>query len=104
MEKKLLKILISLFLFSLIPLIAKAATTTTLEKILDKLADWLIKLGALVAIIFIIVGGYKMITSAGDPKEFETGKKALLYAAIGLVVILIAKAIVSFIQNIVSGG
>jgi hypothetical protein len=70
-----------------------------LERILTKVKDTLKTLGYIVCVIFIMWGGYLMIMSQGDPKQFERGKTALLYALIGLVVILIADNIVNFIQQ-----
>jgi len=70
-----------------------------LESILIKIKDTLKTLGYIVCVIFIMWGGYLMIMSQGDPKQFERGKTALLYALIGLVVILIADKIVNFIQQ-----
>lgn len=50
-----------------------------------------------VAVIFMIIGGYKMILSNSDKQAFTNGRNTLIYAAVGLVVITIAQALVSFI-------
>jgi hypothetical protein len=49
----------------------------------------------------MIVGGYQMITSSGDPQKFDTGKRTLLFAAIGFIIILAADKIVNFLRSIV---
>jgi hypothetical protein len=82
---------------------AGEAAGGTLEGILTKIKDTLKDLGYIVCIIFMIWGGYLMITSSGDPTKFEKGKTALLYAAIGFVIILLADKIVNFIKDIISG-
>lgn len=51
--------------------------------------------------IIIIIGGYFMITSTGDPHKFETGKKTLLYGGIGLLLILIADKLAEEIMGII---
>ncbi len=51
----------------------------------------------LVATIMVIYGGFLYITSGGDDAGAEKGKKILLYAAIGIVVILISYALVNTI-------
>jgi hypothetical protein len=53
-----------------------------------------------IAVGYIIYGGFKYITAAGEPKEIVTGRKLILNAVIGLVISLLAVAIV----NIVLGG
>ena len=59
---------------------------------------WLISIP--IASIMVLVGGFQMMTSAGDPEKFSSGKKTLTYAAIGLLVILLAGGFVSFIKSL----
>jgi len=59
---------------------------------------WLIAIP--IASIMVLVGGFQMMTSAGDPEKFSSGKKTLTYAAIGLVVILLAGGFASFIKSL----
>jgi len=98
MKKNLLKLL-TIFSLILIPIfVVKAAT---LEDILTKIKNTLGTLGYLVCAIFIIIGGYQMITASGDPQKFETGKRTLLFATIGFIIILVADKIVDFLKSIV---
>jgi type IV secretory pathway VirB2 component (pilin) len=91
-----------LLLLVLASLVNAQTTTSTLENILTKIKDTLKTLGYIVCVIFMIIGGYQMITASGDPKQFEKGRNALLYAAIGFVVILLADNIVNWIKSIIS--
>jgi hypothetical protein len=75
--------------------------TSKLEEILINIKDALKTLGYIVCAIFMIIGGYQMITASGDPKQFEKGRNTLLYAAIGFVVILLADNIVDWIKFII---
>lgn len=52
--------------------------------------------GAL-AIIFIIIGGFKVATSQGDPDSLQDGKDMITQAIVGLVFILLATTILSII-------
>lgn len=54
--------------------------------------------------IFVLVGGFQMMTAAGDPVKFSTGKKTILYAAIGFLVILLAGSVAALIQNVFKGS
>ncbi|MCC7543580.1 hypothetical protein IT415_02630 [bacterium] len=49
------------------------------------------------AVIVIIVGGLRYVLSGGDPKNTAAAKDTIMYAAIGLVVSLLAYAIVNFV-------
>lgn len=58
-----------------------------------------------IAVIMIIIGGINYTTSAGDPKKTKVAKDTILYSVIGLVVALLAYAIVGFVvDNIKSSG
>lgn len=49
----------------------------------------------ILAVLFIVIGGYRYITSSGDDKKAAQGKKTIQWALIGLAVALSAYAIVS---------
>ncbi|USN96554.1 MAG: hypothetical protein H6797_05855 [Candidatus Nomurabacteria bacterium] len=53
-------------------------------------------LGA-VAVIMIIIGGIRYATSNGDAQAVKSAKDVVLYAVIGLVVAILAYAIVNFV-------
>lgn len=53
----------------------------------------------LTAVLFLIVGGYQYMTSAGNPDQIQRAKSTILYSVIGLVVILLSYAIVRFVIN-----
>ena len=50
-----------------------------------------------VAVAFIIFGGIQYTTSAGDPGKVKKAKDTILYGIIGLVVSMLAYAIVNFV-------
>lgn len=53
-------------------------------------------LGAL-AVIMIVVGGIRYVTSTGDASRVKAAKDTVMYAVIGLVVAILAYAIVNFV-------
>ena len=55
------------------------------------------------AVVFVIIGGYQYITSGGNEEQSEKGKKTLLNAVIGVVVIVMAYVIINVVINTVSG-
>lgn len=52
---------------------------------------------AVIAVIMIIVGGIRYVTSDGDSGRIKSAKDTILYAVIGLVVALLSYAIVNFV-------
>lgn len=49
-----------------------------------------------VAVIMIILAGFKYITSSGDSSKITSAKNTLIYALIGLVIVALAQTIVKF--------
>ena len=62
-----------------------------------RLITYFLILAGVVAVIYIILGGIKYITSQGEEDQSEEGKKTILYAVIGLIVIGLAAALVNFV-------
>ena len=61
-------------------------------------------IAAPLSIIMVLVGAFQLITSAGDPEKVSQGRKTITYAAIGLVIALIAGGIVNLIQGFITGA
>jgi hypothetical protein len=51
----------------------------------------------IVAVIMIIVGGFKYITSGGDSSNVSDAKNTILYAIVGLIIVAISQFIVRFV-------
>jgi len=64
----------------------------------------LLALASTVAVIFIIIGGYRYITSVGNPEEEKNAKRMIWYAVIGLVIIILSFAIVNFVDRLITSG
>ncbi len=63
------------------------------SNIIPNLIDTLLKFAGVAAVLFIIIGGYRMITSSGNPDQQKAARQTLLYAVIGLVVVMASYAI-----------
>lgn len=50
-----------------------------------------------VSVIMIIIGGFRYVISGGDSNSTKSAKDTILYAVIGLVVVLFAQVIVRFV-------
>lgn len=50
-----------------------------------------------VAVIMIIVGGFRYITSGGDSGRVGNAKNSLIYAIVGLIIVALAQLIVHFV-------
>lgn len=52
--------------------------------------NWVLGILALIAVIMILIGGFKWMTAGGNEEKVEGAKKLLIAAIIGLVIILAA--------------
>jgi NADH:ubiquinone oxidoreductase subunit 4 (subunit M) len=64
-----------------------------LDLVIGRIKTILQAAGFIVTFIFIMLGGYTLITAGGSAEKVETGRKWILYALVGLAVILIAEAV-----------
>ena len=69
----------------------------TIGEFVPTLTNTLLYAAGIIAVIMIIVGGIMYSLSAGDSKKAGTAKDTILYAVIGLVITLLAGAIVNFV-------
>lgn len=61
----------------------------------------LLTIGVLAAVIFLIYGGIKWITSGGDKGAVETARGQIVGAIIGLVIIIFSFALISFVIQLI---
>lgn len=54
------------------------------------------------AIITIVVSGIRMIVSGGDPNAVASARTGLIYALVGIVVVVLAQTLVVFVLDKVS--
>lgn len=76
----------------------KSVGAGQIENILMTVYFW----AGIVAVIVIIVGGIRYVTSNGDASGVKAAKNTVLYAVVGLVVVIMAAAITSFVISSVA--
>jgi len=76
-------------------------TDISLNEVVSNIINLFSVIIGVVAVIMIIVAGFKYITAAGDSNSVTSAKHTLVYAIIGLVIVGLSQAIVRFVlQNI----
>jgi len=71
--------------------------TLTADQVLQNGLNIAYFLAAIIAVIVIIVGGLTYSTSAGNAASVTKAKNMILYAVVGIVLIIIAYAITNFV-------
>lgn len=80
----------------------KGSTENPITKTIGNAVQLFALIGGAVAVIWIMYGGFKYITSDGDSGRVEEARKTILYGVVGLVVLLSAQLLVTLIINAVN--
>lgn len=61
-------------------------------------------LAGVVAVGFIVVGGYQYVTSANNPEKLDSAKRTLICSGVGLAIIIGANVIVNIVAEAARGA
>lgn len=78
----------------------QSVTQASVDGVLNTVYLW----AGIVAVLVIIIGGIRYTTSNGDPAQVKAAKNTILYAIVGLVVIIMAAAITQFVVQGTAGS
>jgi hypothetical protein len=68
-------------------------TSNTIQTVLDMV----FAISASVAVLMTVIGGFRYIIARGDPSATASARNTILYAVVGLVVVMAAYSIVTFV-------
>ncbi len=71
--------------------------------VFSRITNTVLLIVGLISVIMLVYGGLRYILSGGDSKKVTDAKNTVLYAIIGLIISLLAYAIVHFVLNSVIG-
>ncbi len=77
---------------------------STISGFILRIINIALAVAGLIAVLFLIIGGFRYITAAGNEETAEQAKKIILNAIIGIVVIILAFVIVRVISNALVSG
>ena len=60
---------------------------------------WVLVFGIILGVLFLIIGGVTILTSRGDEQKLGTGKKTITWAVVGIILLVLAFALVNIIAN-----
>jgi hypothetical protein len=103
-----------------VPFVAKAQLVTTfvnncpantgvrcsegsIASIFHLIINWALAIAFIAAVIMLIYGGFRYITSAGNTETATLGKTAIINALIGIVIIVLSYIIVQIVYRFVAG-
>lgn len=72
-------------------------TPSSVSQILSNIIIYILGFSAALAVLFVIIGGLRFIISSGDQTAANQAKKIILYAVLGLLIIIFSFVIVTFV-------
>lgn len=78
---------------------ATNADESSFNNTLRRIVNILSAIIGVIAVIMIIFGGLRYITSGGDSTKVGNAKNTIIYALIGLIIVALAQVIVRFVLN-----
>lgn len=93
-----------LFLFVAVPAFADTGDVTRIQNFIQNVTQVLVTLAGATATGFFVWGGFRYITSSGNPEQLDGAKKTIMYSAIGLAIALGAVVLSNIVTQIASGA
>lgn len=81
---------------------AGCSTTKTVDSVANSIIKIVIGIVGVIAVAVMIYGGFSFIMSHGDAARVQKGKYIILYGLVGLIVSIMAYAIVMFVSGALS--
>jgi len=66
------------------------------DGVIMKVVNLLAFIAGIIAVIMIVVAGFRMVTSGGGD-GFASARRSLIYALVGLVIIIFARTLIAFV-------
>jgi hypothetical protein len=74
----------------------------TLNGLIIRVINWILAITLAVDVLFMVIGGFLYITSAGNEERAKKGRTTVINAIIGLVIIILAYVIANVVSSFFS--
>ncbi|WP_221327033.1 pilin [Actinoplanes sp. L3-i22] len=79
------------------------AAPKTLPQVIDGITGWIMGIIALVATMYLVIGGLRYMAAGGDPAQVEQAKGNFKSALIGYALAVLAPVVLKVLQGILGG-
>lgn len=83
--------------------IALGNPQSALNKFITRVVNLFSVVVGIVAVVMIIIGGFRYIVSGGDSSSVTDAKNTILYAIVGLIIVAISQFLVRFVLSQATG-
>jgi hypothetical protein len=82
--------------------VGKSNPLTGSDGLILKVANIIAIIAGLAAVIMIVLAGLRLIQSGGSSEDVAGARRSIIYASVGLVVIVIARTLLGLVLNAIS--
>ena len=80
--------------------ITNPLVSTSFQEMITRIGNWIFTLAIGILPIMILIGAYVMTTGGGNPQKRILGKKIIIYAVIGFIIIALTRGIIALLRVI----
>lgn len=70
---------------------------SSVNDVLATVLNFLSLIAGIIAVIMIIIAGLRFITGQGEPSSVAQARNAIIYAAVGIVIVVLSQVLVQFV-------
>lgn len=78
--------------------------TSRVNEIIAQVINIMSVIVGAIAVVMIIIGGFRYVTSGGDSAKITSAKNTILYALIGLIIVALSQIVVKFVLTKATTG
>lgn len=91
----------------ILPAMALAATgggppeDVDIMEVIENITNWVFVVIMAIAVLVILLAAFRFLFAGGNPESVKGAQQMLLWAAVGILVALVARGIIALIRNVV---
>ncbi|MFY1703036.1 pilin [Micromonospora sp. WMMA1923] len=82
---------------------AQPLAVNSINQVISNITGWIMGIIALVATMFLVVGGLRYMAAGGDPAQVEQAKGNVKSALVGYALAVLAPVLLQVLQGILGG-
>ncbi|MBN1374414.1 hypothetical protein JW962_03735 [Candidatus Dojkabacteria bacterium] len=59
-----------------------------------------VSVAGIVALVYVVLGGYKFLISSGDSNKYQEAIQTIMYAVVGLVVVAMSGLVINYVGKV----
>ena len=71
-------------------------------KITNNIANWVFTVLIIASVFVVLIAAFTFVVAGGNPEAVSRARSQLIWAAVGIIIALLARAFPSFVQGIVT--